>query len=312
MTAEGGALQGMVEELQKSLLTGDSSVFDAAVNGEWMLERATDMRGAAGLAVTDELEEAFQDGTRNSWKNRSLASDYLNQDFRFVRVHQINGRAGLLFRATGEHGALNYCLLTFAQEQEGHPAVDDIFVVGLNEFVTDTLRRGFLTLAQSLNPVGEAGRRAALYVEHLPVIIEANKALAARDYSKVMALTGRLPVDIRRERTVMLLRLEAAEHISLTEREAVFGEWSAMHPDEMSLPLKYADHHAASGRYEQAEAILWRLDERIGGDSYVKLRIGQNRVLQRRAAKLALSAPGDAPTTPTAAVPAVEPVSVRK
>ena len=47
-----------------------------------------------------------------------------------------------------------------------------------------------------------------------------------------------LPPAVQQERSVLLIRMEAAEHISVAERNAVYAAWLASYPDEMELPLK--------------------------------------------------------------------------
>jgi hypothetical protein len=274
-------------------------VFETFLRTDWLLERVTGPVEGLGLRTSPEVEAAFRSGTINSWKNRGLAADYLGDHFKFLRVHTLGGRSGLLFRVAGDKGRLNYCLLTLAMGADGIVTADDVFVVGVGEFVSDTLRRGYLLLVESLHPVSASGRRAALYVEHLPQIIAVNEALAIKDYRSVIELTERLPVALRQERSLLLMRLEAAEHTSLAERTRVFDEWRALHPDALGLPLKFADFHIATGQFEDADRVLTQLNAHLGGDAYLRLRIGEARVLQRHIERLrtagpAASAPADA------------------
>jgi hypothetical protein len=98
----------------------------------------------------------------------------------------------------------------------------------------------------------------------------------------------------------MLMRIEAAEHVSLADRTRVMAEWRAQCPDESRLPLKFADLHVAHARWADAERLLRKLDETLGGDAHLKLRVGEIRLLQRRADRLASEQPGppvDVPVT---------------
>ena len=123
---------------------------------------------------------AFVQGTRASWAHRSLVKDYLGHQFRFLRAHSLGGRPGLLFRSSGENGQLNYCFFSVVTAPDGSLGADDLYVVGMGEWVSDTLRRGYLTLVESLAPRGESGRRARLYLEALPRITAMQVALAKR------------------------------------------------------------------------------------------------------------------------------------
>lgn len=274
-----GALQGWITRLESSISAGESNEFDAFLRSSWLLDAIMSPVHNQGHTVPADIEAAFTQGTRASWASRSLAVDYLGHQFRFLRVHSLGGRPGLLFRSAGDSGQLNYCLFSIATDQSGSLGAQDLYVVGMGEWLSDTLRRGYLTLVESLNPRGESGRRAGLYVDSLPRITEMQAALAQRDYPKVLALSSQLPTEVRQDRQILLTRLEAAEHTSLADRAKVFGEWKALHPNPEQLPLKWADFHIAAGRFSEARGVLATLNQRLGGDSYLMLRLGEIKML---------------------------------
>jgi hypothetical protein len=274
-----GPLRGWVDRLEASVACGDSTDFDAFLKPDWLLDSIMrPVSGQRGVSAP-EIEAAFVQGTRASWANRSLSADYLGHQFRFLRVHTLGGRPGVLFRSAGENGQLNYCLLSVVTGPDGTVGADDVYVVGMGEWLSDTLRRGYLTLVESLNPRGESGRRASLYVEALPRITAMQAALGQKDYPRVLALSSLLPPEVLQDRQILLTRLEAAEHISLVERARVFAEWKSLHPNPEQLPLKWADYHIAAGQFQEARAVLTALNERIGGDSYLMLRLGEIKML---------------------------------
>lgn len=298
--ADDGPLKGWIDRLETSVARGDSSEFDAFLKPDWLLD--TIIRPVAGQRgnAAPEIADAFAQGTRASWANRSLASDYLGHQFRFLRAHSLGGRPGLLFRSAGTQGQLNYCLFSIAQSPDGTLAADNLYVVGMGEWLSDTLRRGYLTLVESLAPRGESGRRATLYVEALPRITAMQTALAQKDYPRVLALSSLLPPEVLQDRQILLTRLEAAEKISLLERSRVFAEWQALHPNPEQLPLKWADFHLASGQFQEARNVLASLNERLGGDSYLMLRLGEIKMLaaHQAAGRLLGGRPAAAENTP--------------
>lgn|GEM_PF-2146970 len=279
LTSDTGSLRAWVTRLESSVSQGTAKEFDAFVKAEWLLDAITRPVAIQAQATHREVEEAFTHGTRASWAQRSLANDYLGHHFRFLRAHILGGRPGLLFRSAGENGQLNYCLLTVARGPDGTLGADDVYVAGMAEWVSDTLRRGYLTLVESLNPRGESGRRASLYVAALPRITAMHVALAQKDYARVLALSALLPPEVRQDRQILLTRLEAAENLSMEERFRVFAEWKALHPNPEQLPLKWADFHLAAGLFSEARTVLAQLNERLGGDSHLMLRLGEIKML---------------------------------
>jgi hypothetical protein len=276
-----GPLLDLVSQLENTVSSGQSSAFEGFLKTDWLLDTITRPVKAPALSGFDEIETAFEQGTRTSWSQRSLAADYLGHHFRFLRVHTLGGRPGLLFRSVGVQGRLNFCLFTVATGPDGSFGADDLYVLGMSEWVSDTLRRGFLTLIESLRPRGEAGRRATLYIEALPQITALYAAARAQDHAMVLRLSDFLPPELKQDRQILLTRLEAAEHASLEERTRVFSEWQALHPDPQQLPLKWADFQLASGHFDEARAVLGQLNERLGGDSHLMLRLGEIKMLAR-------------------------------
>jgi len=297
---EGGSLRRVVEALEASVSRGDSGVFDSFLRAEWLLDTITrPVAQSAGRGFV-EMEAAFEQGTRASWAKRSLASDYLGHHFRFLRVQSLAGRPGLLFRAAGDGGQLNYCLLTVTRDEAGRLGADDVYVAGMAEWVSDTLRRGFLTLMESLEPRGESGRRAELYIAALPVITGMQLALSEKNHQRVLSLAEGLPPELLQDRQILLTCVEAAEHHSLTERRRWFGRWMALYPDPEQLPLKWADYHTAVGLFDDARSALSQLNERLGGDSHLMLRLGELKMLARHhaAGRLLGERPGPEVTLP--------------
>ncbi len=277
--APDGALQSVIESLETSIPRGECGEFDAFVEAEWLLDAIIRPVNEQQGIHLPEIEAALVKGPWASWANLSLSNGYLGHQFRFLRVQTLGGRPGLLFRSAGDPGQLNYCLFAVAARPDGTLRAEDIYVVGTGEWLSDTLRRAYLTLVESLNPRGESGRRASLYVEALPQITAMQTALIRSNYSEALAFSSALPAEVLQDRQVLLTRLEAAEHLSLEDRRRTFTEWKALHPNPQLLPLKWADFHLAIGDFDEARSVLTTLNRRLGGDSYLMVRLGEIKML---------------------------------
>ena len=289
----------LIDGLQTSIPSGNRAVFNEALDADTLLERVT---RPADFGHTNDLREAFSEGTRKSWRSRALVDEFLGHHMGFLRVKTYGERSGLLFRASNDQGSLNYYMFTLGRTPEGELKIDDYYMVGLGEYLSESLRRGYLTLLRSLEPKGEDGRRASIYVKSLNQVVQISQSLRRKDYAEVLGLSRLLPEEVRNDRGILLMRIEAAEKTSLQERVRIFDEWRRNFPNEMGLPLKIADMHIAEGRFVDAERLLRMLDRELGGDSYVKLRIGEVKVLQRRADRLqAAKALPSAPAAPATA-----------
>jgi thioredoxin-like negative regulator of GroEL len=146
--------------------------------------------------------------------------------------------------------------------------------MGLNEYTSETLRRSDLHLAANL--LGEEGR--ALTKDHgavadsLDKVAAVSQLLKAGQWSDVLDACAALPPAVQNDRSVMLIRLQAAENYSITSRAEVLEDWLKAYPDEMDLPLKLADHFLTQERWDDAERGVTFLLECTGGDTRLQLR----------------------------------------
>ena len=279
LAREESGLGAFVARLERSLRAGDLGAAEEMMDREAILTRAM---GGVKFEGADQVRDIFSDSTHRAWDQRGLTRDYVGTNFRFLRPRSLGGRAGLLFRATSASGGLNYTLFVVNECEPGQYRVADIFVVGLNEYLSDTLRRTFLNVAgsflggESMNVPGVN----AEYVAHINEVSNVSRLLNSGRYQDVLDEMKRLPAAVQRERGLLLMRLDAAEKVSNEERAAAYTAWTAVYPDEMSLPLKLADFYASQRRWSDAERIIRELDARLGGDNRLQSELGT--VLFRR------------------------------
>lgn len=270
---ENSSLRTFVRVLERSLLTGDLQTAEAVVDQDAILTRATQHLYFEGDTV---VRDIFFDSTKRAWTERGVTRDYCNTRFRFLRPLTLKGRAGLLFRSSKRDGGINYTLFTLNERKPGNYSIADIFVVGLNEFLSDTLRRTWLNVAAGF--LGdEAGAIKGVnpeYVAHIGEIAELSRQMNSGNFEEALKLARALPASLQLERTVLLIRMEAAERISITERNAAYEDWLAAYPDEMELPLKLVHFYSSQNRWNDAERVLRGLMARLGGDAVLKMELG--------------------------------------
>jgi len=280
LAERGGALQGFIRNMEHAMLKGEKEAGEALVDREAILARATQGVRFEGDA---EVRTLFCDSTRRAWNERSVTADFAGTKFRYLRPRVLGGRAGLLFRSSTVSGAINYALLTINEVKPGAYRVADIFVVGLNEFMSDTLRRTWENVAAGF--LGEEAHVLkgvnAEYVAHISEVAQASRQMNAGKYEQALVMAKELPPSVQRERSVLLLRIEAAERVSSTERQEAYAAWLEAYPDEQELPLKLVAYYSSQHRFEAAERVLRRLMERLGPDAMLKRELGH--VLFQRA-----------------------------
>lgn len=266
-------LQEFVSLIEQSMITGEMWPVEEKIDQQAILNRATDGVEVPGVQT---MREIFADSTQQSWQSQGITRDFAGSNFRFLRVRTFKNRSGLLFRSAGENNTLNFFSFTIHQSGPRDYRITDIYTAGINEYTSETLRRTYLNLAASV--LGEEGRRLTrdkgAFVDSLEEIAAISQKLKAGEYSQVLEACTALPPAVQNDRSVMLIRLEAAEHYSVTSRAEALEAWLKVFPDEMELPLKLADHYLTQERWDDAERVLSRLLDRTGGDARLQLQLG--------------------------------------
>lgn len=272
-------LQSLVTELEDSVCMGDPAPFTAAVDHESIMDRATS--GVAPGDDSDRIRAMFRRGTFAAWQTMPLVQESLTKHFRFLRPRTIGNHQGLLFRSADDAGSLNYYLLVMGKTPGEEFRIRDIFVVGVNETVSKTLSRTYRHLVSKFAR-GDRYRSLVAdhavsdaFVDNLSKIAQMNGHFQAKDYAAVLDTYGSLPEAAKRAHKVMLMRIEASEHMGAALQRSAMGDWKTLFPGDQTLPLKFIDYYASEGDYDAAEKVVRDLDEKLGGDSYLKFRLGE-------------------------------------
>lgn len=274
-----GSMRRLITTLEQAMLTGQVEKAEALVDRNAILSRATKRVHFEG---DTEVRALFCDSTERAWNERGVMRDFQGTKFRFLHTRVLGGRPGLLFRSIDKGGAVNFALLTLNESRAGEYQITDLFVVGLNEFLSDTLCRTWLNVAAGFLDE-DAGKLEGVnpdFVAHINEVAQASRMMNSGRYEQALQIAKQLPASVQRERSVLLVRIEAADRISSTERRAAYAAWLEAYPDEQELPLKLVEYYSSQRRYADAERVLRELMNRIGPDLQLKRELGS--ILFRR------------------------------
>lgn len=275
MAQKESSLALTVRAIETTVTAGNTKLLASLVDTEAVLTKATAGLGGDDLAT---IRKIFCDGTKQAWQNNHPTSDYAGSLFRFLRVRTFHERTGLLFRSENDNGSINYYLMVVGEPNPGEYRINDIYTFGLNEFASDGLRRTYSHLLASFAPSDSASKFSPIgqiYVDNLQAIANLNRLIKEGKFAEVVSLYNSLPPEVQTERGVMMLRIDASEHISKEDRAAAMEAWIKVNPDEMNLPLRIADYYISENRWQDAKALLSKVVKAVGGDSRMQFQLGQ-------------------------------------
>ena len=249
-----------------------------------------------GLAVRRQVRQDFQKGFEQGLADRAggMLSDYLEQDFRFLRLVEIDGHTQMLFRAWDEEDGVNYLRAAFRGEfgaaGDAEWRVVDLFSFTSGEWFSGSTRRTFLPLL-----VAESGgelkredeRRLMAEYEAFQQVVE---AADRGEYQGALRKLERVSGKLRGQRFARLLKLQILSRIE-EEPEAytaALAKFRDDFPNDPSSPLLLLEYHSLSGESEKALGCIDELETQLGGDPFLHfMRAGALSALGRESEAIA-------------------------
>ncbi len=254
------------EEIAKAINTGDSA---AVLNGFDPFTLAGIV--LKGLTISDKDRREFTTSFATSVRE-SLGRELPKfTKSRFLRVQTVDGELRPLVRFVTSEGAMNFYAFVVARRPNGKLKWVDAHVYLTGELMSASTRRLVLPAFAAQN----AGFLARLtggenaYLKGLPQIQKAQEKLRAGDLAGAKEAFAALPPEVRSNKLVLMLRVQAAQQEGGDAYLAVLDEWERAFPGDPSLDLVGLDADFMRKDYAGVVRRLESLGRSLGGDPYL-------------------------------------------
>jgi tetratricopeptide (TPR) repeat protein len=260
--------KAFAQRISAAIQLGDSTMLDRAIDVDGMLDRA-----CSGLGLSAANRRDFDAGVKKSFSFGARIVEESEGPIRYqlLRVRPVQGKQRALFRLISPAG-VNYHDLELAPAKDGKSQrVVDIFIFMSGEWVTQSWRRGCLTVAAheqsaALDRMTPAQRA---FIENLPKITELSTAASSKDHARALAIYRALPPAAQTERNVMMLYYGAASIAGGDEYARALDAVKKAFPGDPSLDLLLFDDYFLKKQYDGALAAIGRVRRALGGDAYL-------------------------------------------
>lgn len=262
------------QAVEKGINARDGAALDAHIDID-----AIGIRSTQGLKTQPGYAEAFQKGLRQSGLGlgKQLVSTFNDESsFTLLRVRHLKGAPRALFRTISPQG-LNYLDLELHKDGSGRVRVVDFYPYVSGEFISETLRRGYIAAAADASQglVDRLMGKEQTYLKNLPKIQAMQSALQAGKHEEVLRIYGELPASFKVDKMPLLLRLHAAAGLS-AEGPAyaqAIADFEKAQPNDPSLDLISFDGYLLRKDHAGAIRAMDRLDLRVR-DPYLSVLRG--------------------------------------
>ena len=267
-SVEDGELLGW--RLEQAVMSGDVEAIESLFDWSMMVRRA-----ASGLEMNAADLDSFAAGvSRGASKVATERLVAIGRDggrFDYLRTIRREGRVRTFCRIITPEGTVDFLEYLPIGRNESL-RVGDAFAFSTGEDVSASLRRVLLPLVAHENRSlleRLTGAESDL-VRHNEAFGELVSSNLEGRWQETLDVYESLPDSLQREKYALLTVLHAASWIDDTRYVELVETFRTTYPDDAALDLILINYHTIRGELNDAIAALRRLDQRVGGDAFIK------------------------------------------
>jgi hypothetical protein len=193
--------------------------------------------------------------------------------YKFLHVHEVEKRPRVIFRQLdADRGGLNYIDFVLARRPDGLVHGVDFFDYSHGELFSVTSRRAYVlaVLRVTQTPFARARGWEKEYLAHYAKVEQMN-ALARSPrprHHEVLMLYDQLPSGLQKDKTILLMRVDAARRAETGYGEAI-RDFRSFHPGDPCVETLSIDYYLKNGERSKALAAIDNVEKTVGGDPYL-------------------------------------------
>lgn len=259
--------KAFAQRMSSAIQRGDGAALDRVIDLDALLERA-----CGGIGASAAIRRDFDAGVKKSFSfgARIVEESQGPARYELLRVRPVQGKQRALFRLISPAG-LNYHDMELAPARAGQgQRVVDVFVLLSGEWLSQTLRRGCLTMAaHEKGGIDGMTAEQRAFVENVNQLLAMTAAVRGKDHARALAIYRSLPPVLHTERNVMMAYYQAAAGVGGDEYARALDAVKKAFPNDPSLDLLLFDAYFLDKQYDGALAAIGRVRRALGGDAYL-------------------------------------------
>jgi len=268
-------VEQVADELIDAIESGEVQKFNTIVDWTAVFDQAT-----GGIEVPAEWKSGFERGFLKALDKpgglfeRLATLDKSGGTLKLLRVHEVHGRPRALIRAIDSDRGVDYLDFEMARRAGGKVRAIDVYVFISGERLSKLIRGFYLPLAanQSRSVLEKLLTNESDMVKALPKLKSLADAVREEKPKEALAIYNALPPGAKKDKSVMLLRLQAAQAMNDDGIYlAAMDDLAKTFPRDPCVELTAIDSLVIRKEYVKALAAIDRLEKSVGGDPYLNV-----------------------------------------
>lgn len=196
--------------------------------------------------------------------------------FDYQKLVETDGGVCPLFRYISSETGVTYLRAVAARSGEGLRIVD-CYNYSTGELLSQTMHRVILPMVVETNRgfLDRLTKEQSAWVKNSAKVSQMTNLIQGGQARDALAVYATLPEELKADKTVLLLRLQAASTISDAQKMAAIDDLRKHHPKDPSLALMAIDLYVHQKKHDEALACIDQLDAALFHDPYtLVLRAG--------------------------------------
>lgn len=260
-------------EIERGFRDKNPKVLDERMDWDAMFAEATQ-----GFDDAPELRTSFVTNlfSPDHWGTDILGAVGESGSYRLLRVREVDGEPRIVFRLVRANGQPDYHEYVPLVDAEGRVKFVDVYVQSFGEKLTRTLRRAvlpILTLTHRSVLASLFGRPDE-YIDSCDKIVEIAKLAESGEPNQIATavdIYNRLPPSVQKDKNMLITRLQIAEEQGGRNYRRTMNRIETDLADDPATDLLFLRHRIVGRETSKIQPSLQRLDERVGGDPYIKV-----------------------------------------
>jgi hypothetical protein len=265
--------QEYAQALVNAVESGDQAGFNALIDWDSIFATAT-----AGLDAPKAQVAAWIRGMKTAMVQNSGYAGALIQNSKsggrldYLRTKLSHGQQMIVLRMIGPEGqGVNYIEFAASRGADQKIRATNFYPFIAGEFISDTIHRGMLPLAaaESRTFLDKLLTQEQDYVRDLPKLKPISDAILKGNKQDALRQIKDLRPGTKKEKSVLLIRIQAAQEIDESDYVATLEEYRTLFPNDPSLDLQSIDYYTLKRDFANVLKCIDRLDQSVGGDPYL-------------------------------------------
>lgn len=214
-------------------------------------------------------KSGFTTGVESAMQN-NLATMIASPDFSVRRTRNTKFGPTVLTRLLNEDGSVAYVLWRLLKNKDGDVKAVDMLSLGVGEWTSQILARAaVVSMPKEASVLQKLTGKQMEISKGQEQFLKLAQAQQGKDFKSVLSLYAKMPMSLKNEKFIQLIRLNAAMQVDDDEYLKAIQNFKKTHPNDVASLLHSIDFYFLKEDFQSMRGSIDSIIDQIGPDSHL-------------------------------------------